>query len=225
MPRFGSAEGRVRLVLRGDRQSDRRATGRRGPRRARGLHGASLVVVAAIACGALSPAASCHAQTAADAAANPEYNVKAAFLYSFGRYVEWPADAFSDAGGAFVIGVLGSDPFGGALERIAATKKIQERTIVVRRLKSLDDYKPPCHILFVPRTVPPEQQTAAIQKVQGTPVLVVGESAGFARAGATVNFYLDQETIRFEINVAAAKAQRLTINAKLLSLGTLVKGN
>ena len=92
-----------------------------------------------------------------------EYNVKAAFLYGFSRYVEWPAAAFADVHSPFVIGVLGSNLFSDRLDVIAAAKKIQERPIVVRRFPSLDDYTP-CQILFVPKETSPETRAAAIEK-------------------------------------------------------------
>lgn len=151
-----------------------------------------------------------------------EYNVKAAFLYSFGRYVEWPSGVFQNSEAPFVIGVLGEDPFGGALDRIAQSKRIQQRPIVVHRMTSMDDYRP-CHILFVPRTTSPEEQAAAIKRLGRLPVLLVGDEAPFARGGGTVGFYVDEDTVRFEINVATVRQQRLTVDAKLLKLATIVQ--
>jgi hypothetical protein len=165
-----------------------------------------------------------RSQPAADTNPTYEYNVKAAYLYSFGRYVEWPDESLSRASNAFVIGVLGDDPFGDGLDRIAKAKKTHDRQIVIRRFRSLDDYQP-CHILFVPKSVAPEQQAAALQKLGATPVLLVGESPGFAAQGGTINFYLDQDTVHFEINVQAAKRQQLSINAQLLRLARLLKGS
>jgi hypothetical protein len=151
-----------------------------------------------------------------------EYTLKAVFLYSFGRYIDWPPEYLPQATGAFVIGVLGDDPFGDALDKIAAAKKIHDRQIVLRRFKSLAEYQP-CHILFVTRSVPAEQQAEVIRKLQDKPLLLVGEMPGFAAQGGTVNFFVDQDTVRFEINLQAAKQQKLSINAKLLSLARLLK--
>jgi hypothetical protein len=148
-----------------------------------------------------------------------EYELKAVFLYTFGRYVQWPGKAFAEESASFVIGIIGEDPFAGALDKIAAKKTIQGRRIVVRRFASLEEYRQPCHILFVSRSLAPEQQSAVIAKTQGAPVFVVGESPGFAKQGAAANFVVEGDRIRFEINAAAARQVQLSMDAKLLSLG------
>jgi hypothetical protein len=148
-----------------------------------------------------------------------EYTVKAVFLYSFGRYVEWPESTFANATAPFVIGILGEDSFEGTLDQIAAKKTVQERPIVIRRFASLDEYRPGCQILFVSRSLRDDQQAAAIKKNDGKPVLVVGETPGFAERGGIANFFVDGDRIRFEINVDAARRAQLRMDAKLLSLG------
>ena len=165
-----------------------------------------------------APAA--QAQPAEPAASLPnEYTVKAVFLYSFGRYVQWPETAFAKASDPFVIGILGEDSFGGALDEIAAKKTLQGRPIVVRRFASLEDYQRPCHILFVSRSLSNDLQAALLEKVAGQPVFVVGEVPGYAEGGANANFVIDGERIRFELNVDTARQARLRMDAKLLSLG------
>ena len=151
-----------------------------------------------------------------------EYNVKAVYLYSFGRYVVWPDSSLND-GELFTIGTLGGDSFGGALDRIARQKKIGGKQIVIRRFESTADYQQ-CDILFLSKSVSAEEQSAAIKMIGTQPVLLVAESPGFAMRGGTINFFLHEGTVRFEINVNAAKRQGLSIDAKLLSLAELVKG-
>ncbi|MBN1910001.1 MAG: YfiR family protein [Pirellulales bacterium] len=151
-----------------------------------------------------------------------EYNVKAAYLYSFGRYVQWPRGAFAGPDSPFVLGVLGEDPFAGALDRIAQTKRIQNRPIVVRRWKSLSEYES-CHILFISRTVSLEEQMEVIRRLGDRPVLLAGDAPDFASRGGTLSFFVDVETVRFEINVNTVRRQRLTINAKLLKLAAIVE--
>ena len=151
-----------------------------------------------------------------------EYNVKAVYLYSFGRYVAWPDNSMSE-GEPFTIGILGGDSFGGALDRIAQQKKIGGKRIVIRRFESTADYQQ-CHILFLSKSVPAEERSASIKMIGTQPVLLVAESPGFAVRGGTINFFLSDSTVRFEINVNAAKRQGLSIDAKLLSLARLVKG-
>jgi len=149
-----------------------------------------------------------------------EYNVKAAFLYSFGRYVEWPKDAFSGREGAFVIGVCGEYPFGQSLDRIAQTKTIQGRRIIVQRMAAADELQP-CQILFVSRSVPVDQQTVIINKIRNDDksTLLVGESPGFAERGGGINFYVENGMVRFEINIDAIRQEKVLLDAKLMNLG------
>jgi len=153
---------------------------------------------------------------------NREYPLKALFLYNFGGYVEWPAAAFSSAQDPFVIGVLGSAPLDEALREIATTKKIAGHNIVVERYASIDSMKA-CHILFIARDVPSQQQLAVVEKLRHHHVLIVGESKGFADRGGSVNFFVESNKIRFEINLEAAKEQQLHISSKLLSLAKIVQ--
>jgi len=148
-----------------------------------------------------------------------EYTVKAVFLYSFGRYTQWPPSAFADESEPFVIGVLGEDHFAGALDEIASKKTLQMRPIQIRRIASLEEYRGPCHILFVSRSVTAEQRAVLVKELAGKPVLVIGETPGFAAQGATANFIIVGDRIRFEINMENARSARLRMDAKLLSLG------
>ena len=148
-----------------------------------------------------------------------EYRVKAAFLYNFGRYVEWPKESFAHDSDPFVIGVCGTDPFGELLDAIALNKRIQERRIVVRRFSSPDDYRQPCQLLFVSRSLSNEQQKALLRKTAGNPVFVVGESPGLGERGAEANFITEGNRIRFELNAGNARQAQLCLDAKLLTLG------
>ena len=150
-----------------------------------------------------------------------EYNVKAAFLYSFGRYVEWPKDAFEERSGAFVVGIFGEDPFEQILDRIAQSKTIQGRRIVIQKMASIEEMQT-CHILFVSHSVSPAQHDAIINKMRDKPTLLVGETPGFAEHGGGLNFFLEGGTVRFEINVEAIRQKMLIIDAKLLNLGKKV---
>lgn len=148
-----------------------------------------------------------------------EYNVKAVSLYAFGRYVTWPETAFGDPKQPFVIGVFGGNPFGDALERIAAKKQLNGRAIVVRQLSAAEEVNR-CHMVFISRTVTRESEALLVQQAAGKPVLLVGESPGFAERGGIINFYQSGENVRFELNPDKGVESRLSLNAKLLSLGT-----
>jgi hypothetical protein len=148
-----------------------------------------------------------------------EYNVKAVSLYAFGRYVSWPDSAFPSAESPFVIGVLGGNPFGDALERIASKKTLNGRPIKVRPLTDVHEAAQ-CHMVFVTRRVNTEIQNELFAHVAGKPVLLVGETPGFAERGGIINFYQSGTNVRFELNPEKGTESQLSLNAKLLSLGT-----
>lgn len=148
-----------------------------------------------------------------------EYNVKAVSLYAFGRYVTWPDSAFASAESPFVIGTLGGNPFGDALKRIAQKKKLNGRPIEVRQIGSPEE-SGGCHILFVTRSTSSEDEKRLFEFAEGKPILLVGESPGFAARGGVINFYHSGGTVRFELNPEESLENQLSLNAKLLTLGT-----
>ena len=157
-----------------------------------------------------------------EGAIDREYPLKALFLYNFGGYVEWPADVFSSDKAPFVIGVLGSAPLETTLRELAATKTIVGRKIVIEPFSSAESIQP-CQILFVTRSVGPEQQRVAMEKLKNQHVLIVGESQGFTDHGGSVNFFIEANKVRFEINPESAKRHQLIISSKLLSLAKIVQ--
>lgn len=164
------------------------------------------------------------AQYGGESVINREYPLKALFLYNFGSYVEWPPSAFQGAEHPFVIGILGSSPLERTLREIAATKRIDGRRIVVEHFVSAGAIKH-CQILFIGRNVSPQDRKLAVERLRDQHVLIVGESAGFARRGAVVNFYVENNKIRFEINLDAARRHQLKISSKLLALAKIVESN
>ncbi|MFT5525807.1 MAG: hypothetical protein ACI9G1_003670 [Pirellulaceae bacterium] len=152
-----------------------------------------------------------------------EYNLKLAFLYNFTKYVAYPATAFKTADAPFVIGIVGTDPFGASLDRLAKKRTAQRRSIEVMRLSSSDDFSA-CHVLFVSRSLSSAKVEEIISASTNKPILLVGDDEGFARRGGVMNFYLkSNETIGMEINATAARERLLTVNAKLLSLARVVE--
>lgn len=150
-----------------------------------------------------------------------EYDLKAVFLYKFGRYVEWPNGGPGNADEAFIIGIIGPDPFGKTLDYIAATQKINGSKIVVYRWRNISEIGP-CHILFMPRTLDARTQRAAIEAVANQHVLLVGETPGFCQQGGVINFFIAENNVKFEISLKAAERQQLTISSSLLKLAKLV---
>jgi len=152
-----------------------------------------------------------------------EYNVKAAYVYSFGRYVTWPEESFVVTEDRFVIGVVGESPLTGVLRRIAQVRKINGRQIELVEFASLGELRP-CQILFVSRTVVQEflEQSASLDT---SGMLVVGESPGFADRAGAINFYLDFQSVRFEINPQASSQRGVQMGAKLLTLGRPIEAD
>ena len=146
-----------------------------------------------------------------------ENSVKVAYLYGFGRYVQWPESTFAATNNCFVIGVVGRDPTGGMLGALAGKKKINNRPIVIKRVDTTDS-STACHILYVPSDIPQPQQLEALELAARRPILTVGEVGGFLAQGGVVSFFRQGGTLRFSINADAAKTQGVAIDAKLLSL-------
>ena len=145
-----------------------------------------------------------------------EYNLKAVYLYSFGRYTTWPK---SEGGNREIrIAVLGDSPIIQPLEQISKTRKIKGRPIAIETSQSLSDYAN-CDIVFVSRTVSPESLATLRNAIKNRPVLLVGESTEFTSAGGMIRFFIDQSTVRFEINIQSVKQSGLVLDAKLLRLG------
>jgi hypothetical protein len=165
---------------------------------------------------------SLRAQSTEGGVINREYGIKAAYLYQFAYYIVWPAGSFADNQSPFVIGILGSDPFGDSLNDIARNKKVDGRQIVIKQFNSLADYKP-CHILFVSSSAEPVgNDLISIRKQQRFPVLLVGETPDFTEQGGAIKLFIEQNRIRFEVNMDVARRNQLKISSKLLSLAKIV---
>jgi hypothetical protein len=154
--------------------------------------------------------------------AESEYDVKAAFLFKFTKFVEWPANAFSGPDAPFVIGIIGHDPFEGGLDRLIEGNTTGNRSLEVRHVNATDATElRSCQMIFVSAS---EQRRlpAILAALQNRPVLVVGESEGFASAGGMFGFALRESHLGIEINSAAARQARLKISSQLLNLAKLV---
>jgi len=170
------------------------------------------------------PMVACFFALAMSAAAQspraPEYEVKAAFLYNFAKFVDWPPYAFPDSSTPLRICVLGRDPFGGTLSRVVQGKSISGRPIISQTVQSSAEAHP-CHILFMGSSDSAFlKQTLA--PLHNLPVLTVGESNDFLPLGGMINFVLEQDRVRFEVNLAAAERHRLKLSSKLLAVARVV---
>jgi hypothetical protein len=152
-------------------------------------------------------------------AAAGEYEVKAAFIYNFAKFVEWPQGSFGDAKSPFVICALGEDPLSGAFDTIHG-KNINGREVVIKRIESIEDGEK-CHILFVSASER-GNLSQIFRTVKHSDVLTVGDMKGFAEKGGIINFISTDNRIGFEINISAAEKANLKISSKLLKLGKIV---
>ena len=148
-----------------------------------------------------------------------EYRIKAAFLYNFAKFVEWPSEAFDDEDSTLILGVFGDDPFGAALQSLRG-KTVRGRRLIIKRFDSLLDLDQ-CHILFITSSAP-QQQQKALESLEGSNVLTVGEMQRFAQMGGIINFVIRKNKLRFEINLDAGKRAGLVISSQLLKLADSV---
>jgi uncharacterized protein DUF4154 len=143
-----------------------------------------------------------------------EYDVKAAFLFNFVQFVKWPGKP--DASGPITIGILGDDPFGGALESAVQGQSVGGRRIAIKRSRSVDALKG-CQLVFISKSEK-GRVGEILGSLQGTSSLTVGETEGFTRQGGMIGFTMEGGKVRFEINSGAAQRAGLEISSRLLRL-------
>jgi hypothetical protein len=158
------------------------------------------------------------------AQANPssEYQVKAAFLFHFAKFVDWPEGTFKDANSPLIYCTIGEDPFQGALDASLSGKTIGARPIRVQHFQRPQDIQV-CQILFIGKGEK-KLLPAVLGSLQGNPVLTVGESARFIQEGGMIGFLLEENKIRFEVNLGAAEHAKLMMSSRLLTLAKTVIG-
>jgi hypothetical protein len=139
-----------------------------------------------------------------------EYRVKAAYIYNFVRFVDWPAGALGD--GPLNICVAGRNPFGSALGEMVQGEDVDGRALVVRVIL---EPEPGCHVMFIPRGA---AMSAYLRAIGSSPVLTIGETPEFAHDGGIITFVLEGGSVRFEINQEAATRARLQVSSRLLRL-------
>jgi uncharacterized protein DUF4154 len=167
------------------------------------------LVVALLLAGLPLPASAAPSQSRVD-----EYQIKAAFLYNFAKFVQFPPS--DERPGPLVIGVLGDDPFGRILDEAVKGKTVQGREIGIRRLADGHGLRR-CHIVFVSASEARHLPDIVV-RAQHAGVLTVGETSHFLREGGMVRFYVEANRVRFQINADAAERAGLKINSLLLSL-------
>ena len=151
-----------------------------------------------------------------------ECRIKAAFLYNFGRFVEWPQeDARNEH--KLVIGILGEDPFGPVLDETVRGKKAAGRPFEIKRLSSVDNAAS-CHLVFVSSSErrPLGKVLAALN---GAKVLTVGETPDFLDKGGMINFVIENERVRIDLNLSTTQAVGLNVSSQLIRVAREVREN
>src|SRR6266404_289814 len=158
----------------------------------------------------LSWAPEAFAQTS-ESSDSSEYLIKAGFIYNFAKFVEWPSTSFAQPDSPIVIGIVGD-------------KKIGGRGFMVKRLKWAKDFKDlkDCNILFVSSSEK-EHMDDVIRMLRWLPILTIGETPGFAERGGIIRFTLEDNRVRLEANVEAARQANLTISSRLLTLARIIQ--
>jgi len=154
---------------------------------------------------------------------NPsEYQLKAAFVYNFAKFVDWPPNVYPKPESPFAICILGTDPFGSVIDDTLRGKTVADHPVVVRRDKELAAARR-CQIIFVSASEK-DRLPDILAGLKGANALMVGDFEGFAAAGGAIELTLQDSRIRFAINPDAADGAGLRISSKLLALATIVRG-
>ena len=151
-----------------------------------------------------------------------EYQVKAAYLYNFLKFVEWPGDSLANTEGQWIIGIVGDNPFGDQLTQVVAGKTVQGHELQVRRFQSGEDIRG-CHLLFIS---PSEKKNlpSMLAGLRGSSILTVADMDHFIESGGMIQFVMEEKRVRFVIDVGASSRARLKVSSKLLSLARTVTG-
>jgi len=152
-----------------------------------------------------------------------DYDVKAAYLYNFGRFVEWPGKVAPAQGSSFTVCVLGQDPFGPSLDTTLAGETIGGKTVVAKRISSSQE-SGNCQILFLSLTEA-TRLDKIITDLDKQAVLTVSDMPQFVKSGGMIQFVLEGKKVRFEVNLTATQHAGLTLSSELLKVATVVRGN
>lgn len=143
-----------------------------------------------------------------------EYRLKAAFLFNFAKFVEWPSQTFTAQASPLTLCVLGVDPFGRVLDDTLKGRLVSGRPVVVRRIVEVE---PGCHLIFISGS---ERKRMAVltDQLRSTSVLTVSEEEGFNGVGGMIELFTDGDSVQFNISPAAVERSGLRASARLIAL-------
>jgi hypothetical protein len=149
-----------------------------------------------------------------------EYEIKAAYLYNFSKFVEWPPQALPPSQNKLTFCILGDSPFE-SFSNTLRDRKVGGRIIVVKHAEKVE-VAAECNVLFVSASEQAEVYHH-LSALQGRAILTVGETRGFARSGGIIEFFLQEKRVRFRINIDAAARVGLTLSSHLLELADIIR--
>lgn len=154
-----------------------------------------------------------HAQTPSRA-----NQVKAVFIYNFTQFVDWPSNSFSSNTAPFIIGILGNDPFGSYMDSVVAGERFESHPIEVHRFNNIREARN-CQLLFINTAEPHD----VVKELQNRSILTVSDQKDFATSGGMIRLFVENNKIKLQINLKAAKAANLAISSKLLRLADVIQ--
>ncbi|MHC4130927.1 MAG: YfiR family protein [Planctomycetota bacterium] len=176
-------------------------------------------------------------QVSADTAQVQSSQVKAAFIYNFIKFIDWPQEKAEDVNKPLTVGIFGSSPFGNAFDKIKDSQ-IRGRKVVVKYFESFANVKGgeqkqneeiqkkinefgQCDVLFICASEA-KFFKRVLQPLEIYHVLTISDTKGFLEEGGIINFVMEEKKVRFEINMASAKRSKLEVRSKLLRLAKRV---
>jgi hypothetical protein len=186
------------------------------------VHSAAFLCVAAIAW-SLAISTLLAAGASAQQLKPNEYQVKATYLYNFGKFVKWPTEAAAQKSDSFAVCVLGQDPFGPILDSTLSRESLDGKPVVLKRIAQAQDATG-CRIVFV-SSAEEKHLKEILDTLDSLGALTVSDMKDFARRGGMIQFTLEGERIRFEINLGSAENAKLVLSSELLKVAANIRRN
>ncbi|MBI4664250.1 MAG: YfiR family protein [Verrucomicrobia bacterium] len=150
-----------------------------------------------------------------------DHQIKAAYLFNFAKFVEWPKAVFADASSPITIGVFGRDPFGGDLELMVRNKTAGGRKVEIKRFEQTEGLAA-CQILFIP-AVEEDRWPEIFAAIRNSTVLTVGETARFIEEGGIISLTPAGKKVGITIDIDAAERARLVLSSHLQNLAVIIR--
>lgn len=152
-----------------------------------------------------------------------QYQIKAAYLFNFTQFVEWPVNAFPETKAPLIIGILGENPFSTYLEEIISGKQVSGHPLVVQQYKEVEEIKT-CHVLFI-NLADTDKLDQTMASLKARSILTVSDRDNFIQEGGMIRFISKNNKIQIQINPEPAKEANLVISSKLLRVAEVVPTN